>query len=182
MPVEIAQTNPPRQAGLTELADMPRMLVALRPDLIRLARRLADSEDEAQDLVQETLLRLWRRRVALCEVSEPRAYGRAALRNLYRQSLRRAPHAAEDSTHEPMIDPAVFARLALQELERAIARLPAEQGAVIRLVASGETSPQDLARRLGCPPGTVMSRLARARAQLRTEMGIGPDAPVRSLI
>ena len=42
----------------------------------------------------------------------------------------------------------------------------------MHLVMAGETSPQALATRLGLPKGTVMSRLARARASLRKVMAL----------
>ena len=79
-------------------------------------------------------------------------------------------------------EPDAFAHLALTELEGAIARLPREQALLIRMVAAGETSPADLARRTGWPQGTVMSRLARARARLRREMGMTSRSPVSVLI
>ncbi|SEK31835.1 RNA polymerase sigma-70 factor, ECF subfamily [Roseovarius nanhaiticus] len=157
------------------------LMVALHPDLMRLARRLADSESEAQDLAQETLLKLWRRRHDLSRVDDLRAYARAALRNLYRQGLRRAPHLPLEEEDGPSADPEVFASLALSDLQDAIARLPREQAALMALVMAGETSPAALAGRTGCAKNTVMSRLARARAQLRREMDLAPGAPVASL-
>ncbi|RKF16992.1 sigma-70 family RNA polymerase sigma factor [Roseovarius spongiae] len=162
--------------------DLPETFIALRPDLIRLARRIADNETEAQDLVQEVLLRLWRRQDEVRRIADPRAYARAALRNLYRQSLRRAPMLGLDAAEEPAIEPDVFAVLALSDLERAITQLPNDQAQLIRLVATGESSPRRLALRTGLPAGTVMSRLARARAGLREELGLAPGAPVSALM
>ncbi len=156
-------------------------IVTLHPDLMRLARRLARSEAEAQDLAQETLLRLWRRRDDVEGVDDLRAYARAALRNLFRQGLRRAPMMQLDEVDGPSIEPEVFASLALSDLRGAISRLPAEQGALIALVMAGETSPAALAGQTGCAKNTVMSRLARARAQLRRDMDLAPGAPVASL-
>ncbi|WP_272008458.1 RNA polymerase sigma factor [Roseovarius sp. ZX-A-9] len=161
---------------------LPDALSALHTDLLRLARRLAGNEAEAQDVTQETLLRLWQRQTALAEVDDLRAYARATLRNVFRASKRRAPMLSDTDAPEPCADPAVFGVIALRELDAAIARLPCDQAALMRLVAHGETSPQLLAQRIGCPRGTIMSRLARARAQLRCEMGMGTDAPVRSLL
>ena len=157
-------------------------IVALHPDLMRLARRLAGSEAEAQDLAQETLLRLWRRREEVADVDDLRAYARAALRNLYRQGLRRAPHLPLEEEDGPSTDPEVFASLALDDLHCAIARLPVDQANLIALVIAGETSPAVLAGQTGCGKNTVMSRLARARAQLRRDMDLAPGAPVASLI
>lgn len=161
---------------------LPHSLAALHTDMMRLARRLAGSEAEAQDLVQETILRLWRRRAEVEEVKDLRAYARACLRNLYRQGLRRAPHLALDDVESPSVDPGVFAALALSDLQGAIRRLPADQAALINLVMAGETSPAALAGRTGCGINTVMSRLARARAQLRRDMDLPPGAPVASLL
>ncbi|WP_113912638.1 RNA polymerase sigma factor [Roseovarius dicentrarchi] len=162
---------------------LPQILAGLHPDLMRLARRLADSETEAQDLAQETLLRLWRRRAEVAAVEDLRAYARAALRNLYRQGLRRTPHLPLDEAEEgPSVDPEVFGTLALADLRGAIRRLPADQARLITLVMSGETSPAALARQIGCGVNTVMSRLARARAQLRRDMDLAPGAPVASLL
>ncbi|MEB8389204.1 RNA polymerase sigma factor [Rhodobacteraceae bacterium KMM 6894] len=161
---------------------LPKALAALGTDLIRLARCLTGNESEAQDLVQETLLRLWRRREDLAEVEDLRAYARAALRNLYRQGMRRAPLLALEDAPELAADPVVFADMAMRHLQGAIARLPADQSHLIRLVASGETSPAALARLTGWRLGTVMSRLARARAQLRRDMGLSPATPVQELL
>jgi RNA polymerase sigma-70 factor (ECF subfamily) len=68
--------------------------------------------------------------------------------------------------------PLAPARIACTELQAAIERLPADQAALMRLVMLGETSPQILAQRVGVPKGTVMSRLGRARARLREEIGL----------
>ncbi|MCQ0092758.1 RNA polymerase sigma factor [Roseovarius sp. M141] len=159
-----------------------QILAGLQPDLMRLARRLAASESEAQDLAQETLLRLWLRRAEIGQVDDLRAYARAALRNLYRQGLRRAPHLPLEEAEDPSVAPEVFGALALADLQGAIRRLPTDQATLIALVMSGETSPAALAGRTGCGVNTVMSRLARARAQLRRDMDMAPGAPVASLL
>jgi RNA polymerase sigma-70 factor (ECF subfamily) len=155
-------------------------VAALYPDLIRLARRLAGSE--AEDLAQEVLLRLWARRTQVAGIDDLRAYARAAMRNLYRQGLRRTPHLPLEEEDGPSIEPEVFAVLALKDLRGAIARLPAEQADLIARVMAGETSPAALAKQTGCQINTVMSRLARARAQLRRDMDMAPGTRVASLL
>ena len=64
----------------------------------------------------------------------------------------------------------------------AIAGLPPEQALVMSLVLQGEFSPQAIARQLNLPVGTVMSRLARARAKLRVYIGIEASTPVAELL
>ncbi|SHK78722.1 RNA polymerase sigma-70 factor, ECF subfamily [Roseovarius marisflavi] len=147
-------------------------LTDLMPDLMRVARRLTREADRSQDLCQEVLLKLWVRLDAGAEIDDLRAYAMTALRNQHRQSLRRdqiPPGAPEVVT---MSLPDALDACALSEAMRAIRRLPADQERLMRLVAAGETSPADLARLTGLAPGTVMSRLARARARLRDDLGL----------
>jgi RNA polymerase sigma-70 factor (ECF subfamily) len=60
--------------------------------------------------------------------------------------------------------------LVVRDLDRSIALLPAEQRAVLLLVTLEDMSYEDVARTLGIPMGTVMSRLSRAREKLRGMM------------
>ena len=68
--------------------------------------------------------------------------------------------------------------LLVRDLDRAIARLPAEQAAVLLLVTLEEMSYEQVARTLGIPIGTVMSRLSRAREKLRALM-LGQSAAAK---
>lgn len=160
----------------------PERLIALQPDLQRQARHLTGNPDAAQDLCQDVMLKLWIKLRAGEDITDLRAYAMMALRNGHRQTFRYRQPDTELDDDMQITGPGVFAQLALKELERAIARLPEDQARLIRMVAAGETSPADLAQITGWPLGTVMSRLARARAQLRTEMGLTRSAPVAELI
>jgi RNA polymerase sigma-70 factor (ECF subfamily) len=68
--------------------------------------------------------------------------------------------------------------LLVRDLDRGISRLPAEQRAVLLLVTLEEMSYEEVARTLGIPIGTVMSRLSRAREKLRAMM-LGQPAPTK---
>jgi RNA polymerase sigma-70 factor (ECF subfamily) len=63
------------------------------------------------------------------------------------------------------------AELGLREVKRALEHLPAEQRAVLALVAVEGLSYREAANVLETPIGTVMSRLARARAALADRLG-----------
>jgi len=71
----------------------------------------------------------------------------------------------------------VEARLRLEEVRQMIARLPGEQRAALLLVCVEELSYREAAAVLNVPVGTVMSRLARARAQLATRLDERKAAP-----
>ena len=147
-------------------------IAALMPKLMRRARRLARSRDEAEDMAQDCALRLWQALRAEGSVLAPERYAMIMLHNLARQRWR-SRRVTEALTEEMLqAAPLAPARIACAELQSAIDRLPEDQAALMRLVMAGETSPQVLAARVGVPKGTVMSRLGRARARLRREIGL----------
>ena len=164
--------------------DLPAQLTALLPELTRLARGLTGNRAQAEDLCQEVLLKLWARPDRCAGIDNLHAYALAALRNQYRQNLRmvKTEPLPDDADGIQTELPRALAVIALSELQSAIARLPAGQAHLIGLVIAGETSPDALARLTGLPRGTVMSRLARARATLRGEMGLAAKAPVSDLL
>jgi RNA polymerase sigma-70 factor (ECF subfamily) len=69
-------------------------------------------------------------------------------------------------------------RLAVLDLQAALALLPIEQREVVLLVALEDMAYADVAQTLGIPIGTVMSRLSRGRERLRTAIE-RRDVPVR---
>ncbi|HBS50364.1 MAG TPA: hypothetical protein DEA05_09920, partial [Rhodobacteraceae bacterium] len=143
-----------------------RTYARLHSRLTRRARRLVDDPETAADLAQEALLRLWRHQRQSGGPKAVEPFAMTILRNLAMSHFRaRRPTCAldEDSQTEPS---GAHAALALRDLACAVARLPPGQAELIGLVAEGVTGPADLARQTGLAPGTVMSRLARARATL----------------
>lgn len=146
-------------------------VTALLPKLQRRARRLTQSPDEAEDMAQETALRLWQvlRREKL---EAPERYAMKMLKNLAMQRWRSRKSMEELDENMLCAAPVAPARIACAELQCAIDRLPQDQAELMRLVMMGETSPLVLAKRIGVPKGTIMSRLGRARATLRMEMGL----------
>jgi RNA polymerase sigma-70 factor (ECF subfamily) len=88
---------------------------------------------------------------------------------------RRERRALESLTTDPCAwtrhDPAPAMASLSRRVEEAIAKLPAQFGAVVRLVDLDDHSYQDAADRLGVPVGTVMSRLFRGRRLLAVAIG-----------
>jgi RNA polymerase sigma-70 factor (ECF subfamily) len=141
---------------------------------------LTRNRADAEDLVQETYVRALKAIVRLKAESNVKSWLFTILRNVWLNQLRHrrtAPQLVEmdldgsndgisvEASHNPH---AIY----VSELERnlvreAIQRLPPEFREVILLREYEELSYQEIATILECPIGTVMSRLARARAKLR---------------
>jgi RNA polymerase sigma-70 factor, ECF subfamily len=147
-------------------------LVELIPRLRRYARALVGDRSAADDLVQDTLERAWTKLHLYRRGTDLRAWLFTVMHNVHVNKVRAA--RATDSLEDDMPELAQRAvqgdALLVRDLERSIARLPAEQRAVLLLVTLEEMSYDDVARTLGIPIGTVMSRLSRAREKLRSMM------------
>ena len=153
-------------------------LEALIPRLRRYARALARDAALADDLVQDALERAWARRHQWQAGSDLRAWVFAILHNVFMSDARRLRRAPFDEDPEAR-DPRNLNEhriSALIDLEGALARLPADQRAVVLLVGLEEMSYREAADALAVPIGTVMSRLARGRSRLRELM----DEPASS--
>ena len=73
----------------------------------------------------------------------------------------------------PGVDEAVLSRDEAQRVRAAVDRLPRDQREAIEGVVFEDRPVVDVARSLGVPVGTIKSRLHRARAHIRTELGAG---------
>lgn len=156
------------------------------PALRRYARALTRNADRADDLVQDCLERAIRKRNLFTPTGPLQAWLFRILINLWRNDLRferrRGDHIPIDSLiFEPSVPPAQPGRIALAEMSRAVDRLPDDQREALLLVALEGMSYQDAASVLGIPAGTLMSRLGRARAALRTLTGSGEEPRLRSV-
>lgn len=156
-------------------------LTLLLPAMARLARYLTRSPDAADDLVQEAALKILGRLSDDRQIADLRPYVMATLRNISRSNGRQIRNVVEIKEDTLSVSPDAPRHLACAETRAAIERLPRKQAELMYLVAAGELSPTALALCTGCPVGTVMSRLSRARAALRNDLGLGPQMSVTEL-
>ena len=156
-------------------------LSPLAKRLTRRARRLSAQPSDAEDMAQEVVLRLITRNQR-AGIDTPEHYAMIILQTLARARWRAHVEHTELEEDSASIAPVAESRLALNTLHSAIARLPPERAQVMQLVLEGEVSPRAIAMQLDLPVGTVMSRLARARAKLRAQIGLEADAPVSELL
>ena len=148
------------------------------PALRRYARALTRDAETADDLVQDTLVRALRSE-HLFHGGDIRSWLYTILTNLNRNRLRslaRRPALMpiEDTDAADSSGPEASGR----DIERALAALVEDQRAALLLVVLEGLSYREVAEVQGVPIGTVMSRLARARAQIRAYLD-GERPPLR---
>ena len=143
-------------------------LEATIPALRRYARALTRDAEIADDLVQDTLVRALRSQ-HLFHGGDVRSWLYTILTNLNRNRLRSlarrpAVQSIGDNDASDMSGPEAGGR----DIERALAALVEDQRSALLLVVLEGLSYREVAEVQGVPIGTVMSRLARARAQIRS--------------
>src|SRR5690242_10412715 len=166
-----------RQTALgMAVAGFKASVEAAIPALRRYARALTRDAETADDLVQDTLVRALRSE-HLFHGGEVRSWLYTILTNLNRNRLRslaRRPvlSSIDDNDAPDLAGPEAGGR----DIERALATLVEDQRNALLLVVLEGLSYREVAEVQGVPIGTVMSRLARARVQIKTYLDGGRPA------
>ena len=154
-------------------------LIAVLPRLRRFARGLTGSVVEADDLVQAACERALSRRHQFEEGTRFDSWMFRIVQTIWIDQIRARDIRKEEKeiaeerlgSDEPVRR--VEARLALEEVRRAVDRLPPDQRTVLLLVTVDGLSYREAAEVVRVPVGTIMSRLARARIALQAELEAG---------
>jgi RNA polymerase sigma-70 factor (ECF subfamily) len=155
------------------MADIAHLIEPVIPALRRYARTFVRGAADADDLVQDTLERAISRWHQRRSDGETRTWLFTILHNLAVNHLRRAARrgrevplddAGESDVGVPSTQEDALRR---DDILGAVGQLPDDQRSVLLLVSIEDVSYAEAARILDIPIGTVMSRLARARAQLQ---------------
>jgi RNA polymerase sigma-70 factor (ECF subfamily) len=152
-----------------------RLIIDQIPALRRYARALTGERHAADELVQDSLERAWSRFHLWRPGTNVRAWLFTIMHNLYANAVRkakRAPAYASLAEVDRMAATQSSAEIGIEvsNLMRALASLPDSQREVLLLVSLEELTYEQVSQVLGIPIGTVMSRLSRAREQLRQIM------------
>ena len=162
------------------------LLIAEVPRLRRYAIALLRDRPSADDLVQDVLVRALGRLHLWREGTNMRTWLFTIMHNLHANDRRRAARATDDRP----LDEAALSKgtpatqesaLELSQLASAIAGLPESQRQILLLVGMEGFSYADAAQALDVPVGTVMSRLSRAREDLRRVMDGESVAQIRRI-
>lgn len=142
---------------------------------------LTRNHAEAEDLVQETYVRAIQAMGRLRADSNMKGWLFTILRNIWFNQLRKRRNGppmvemeAGDGLANSIAEPSqnshdlYVSKLEAEQVRAAIQELPVEFREIILLREYEDLSYQEIASVLDCPVGTVMSRLGRARAKLRT--------------
>lgn len=145
-------------------------VVGMIPALRAFAWSLSHNRSDADDLVQDTLIKAWTHRDRFEDGTNLRAWLFTILRNTYYTSLIRRRREVRDEQGEyagalksaPTQDWSV----AMHALQAALAQLPIEHREALILVGAAGLSYEEAAEICGCALGTIKSRVNRARTRL----------------
>jgi RNA polymerase sigma-70 factor (ECF subfamily) len=147
--------------------------------LYNVAYRLTGNDDDAQDLVQEVLLRVRRGLETYRPGSLEGWLSRITTNTFLDETRRRRRRPVELLPEEPdrVVPPSVGADVALEaqilpdDVQEALRGLPADYRAAVVLCDVVGMSYQEIGESLDVPVGTVRSRIHRGRALLRAALG-----------
>jgi len=155
--------------------------------LRRYARSLVRDADEAEDLVHDALVKAYERKSTFRRGANLRTWLLSILHNAHIDRLRQTRslnrrHEEAASEFETVLPASQDHAVRLKQVREAFFNLPEEQREALHLVAIEDLSYQEAASALGIPVGTLMSRIARARASLRNFEGASRTASHLRLI
>ena len=154
-------------------------VLPLTPTLYGKALRLCRDADEADDLVQDTVIRAWRFWASYKEGSNVSAWLRRILTNSFLSECRRTGRqrrlntalASQGQTATTAVEPASWVGEGFgDEVVAALDAIPAEYRQVLLMVEIEGLAYREAAEKLRCPVGTIMSRLHRGRRALRVAL------------
>ncbi len=159
------------------------------PAVLAYARRRLDSAEDAEDVVVEVFATAWRRRDSVPAEALPWLYATArnvvahAVRSEARRGRLGARLASVQSlptSQGDISDRVVDASAARDVVGRALDGLSESDAELLRLWAWERLEPAEIARVVGCTPGTARTRMHRARSRLRAalaDLGIDTHTP-----
>jgi len=151
---------------------------SLRPDLLRFAWWLGRDRGLAEDVVQESLLRAWKSFDSLEDEGKAKSWLLTIVRRELARSFEKKRPELTDIDSLVAAESAVLAAPEderVEEMRNAIFRLDEEYREPLVLQVLLGYSTQEIADLMGMQQGAVLTRLFRARARLRQQLGLQPE-------
>jgi RNA polymerase sigma-70 factor (ECF subfamily) len=161
-------------AGNQRRARFQSLCQSLRPDLLRFAFWLTRDRALAEDVVQETMLRAWKAQDSLLDEGAAKPWFLTIIRREYARGFERKRFVTVDveeliAKEEPMLAAADDQELVA--LRAAMFKLPGEYREPLVMQVLIGLSTAEIAAELGLSNAAVLTRLFRARKQLRVICG-----------
>lgn len=158
-----------------EIHEFIHSVERLRGDLLRQARRLLDSEDDAEDAVQETLMKLWIMKERILNADKMRNMATVVCRNVSLNILRDARLSVPIETAEVITlqgNPQLLLeeQESRQKLKRSIETLTDKQRAILRMRNVENMTYADIAKIIGSSESSVRGMISKARLVLLKQM------------
>ena len=161
-------------SGNQRRARFQALCQSLRPDLLRFAFWLSRDRTLAEDVVQETMIRAWKAQDSLLDEGAAKPWFLTIIRREYARTFERKRFVTVDveeliAKEEPMLAAADDQELV--ELRTAIFKLPSEYREPLVMQVLMGYSTAEIAAELELSNAAVLTRLFRARKQLRAMCG-----------
>jgi RNA polymerase sigma-70 factor (ECF subfamily) len=170
------QSGPsPTAAPVVDLRDV---IAQYYQDIYRYAYRLSGNRADAEDYTQQTFLVAQAKLSQLREPAKARNWLFAVLRSCFLKSIgRKRPILTEtlDLVQDEEESARASGAIDQEDLRLALQDLPEDYRLVVLMFYFDELSYKEIAEQMGTPIGTVMSRLARAKARLRERLSLEPQ-------
>ncbi len=183
-----------RELNIAQLNDreFKNDLIALIPPLRAFAISLSGKVDQADDLVQETLMKAWGNRASFEPGTKLKAWLFTILRNEFYTVFRKRRREVEDAdgviAANVGVHPEQDGHMDLTDMQAALKRLPVDQREALLLVSASDMSYEEAAAICGVAVGTIKSRVNRARSKLAELLHLdesgefGPEPGVRAAL
>jgi RNA polymerase sigma-70 factor, ECF subfamily len=167
-----------QSGGNSRHAKFQALCQALRPDLLRFAFWLSRDRALAEDVVQESLLRAWKAQDALLNEKAMKPWLLTIVRREYARTFERKRLPTVDIDELVAREEPLLARdedQEVTEIRRAMFALPEDYREPLVLQVLMGYSTAEIAAELNLSQPAVLTRLFRARNQLRTLLGEDPQ-------
>lgn len=166
-----------------ESQDFQHIATAVRPKLTKLCRSFFDRQElayNAEDAVQETLLRLWQMKDRLSDYQTPETLAMLIAKNICIDILKlsREQHQSLNLTHNILDDSQADLSVIVHDTERiignALKKLPKTQQRMLSMRSEG-MSMSEIAAACGSTPTNAKAMICIARKRMRELLKIGRD-------